>query len=439
MINARDAHTIRRLLVGHTLNGELKALSGSFKGIGAHLAALPPDGRLAAWGGFLSGRADADDVTKALAAVDPLGPPPEAKSDDQTPRPRIKLTRAAEVVCRPVEWLWSGRIPLGMLTLFAGDPKLGKSYVTLGLAAAVSRGAPLPDAPQVGTVPGSVVLLSAEDDPSRTIVPRLKAAGADLGKIHILESVYLADDTEALPSLRADQDAIEAAVEAAGDCRLVVIDPVSAYLGGIDDHRNNELRGVLSPLKALAERHNIAVVLVTHLNKGTAASAKHRVIGSIAYVGAARANFLFVKDKDDPNGRRVFMLSAGCNLTADPPTLAYRIEDSEDGPVIAWESDPIPITAEAALAAESADTEERAERVECDRWLRDMLAHGPVLHAEIVAAGREAGFNLSALNRSKARIGARTNREGFGKGSRCYWILGHNASKHDAGLPTDSA
>ncbi len=91
--------------------------------------------------------------------------------------------------------------------------------------------------------PGSTILISAEDDPRRTIVPRLDAAGADRTKVHILESIILANGFETLPSLRADVEAITAAAVRLGDCRLIVIDPVSAYLNGVDDHRNAALRG----------------------------------------------------------------------------------------------------------------------------------------------------------------------------------------------------
>ena len=274
---------VRRLLCGHDVNGELQAVSGPFRAVADDLAALPLEARQARWDTFLEGRDDRDRIILALAAVDPLGPPPEAKTV-AAPRPRFRMTRAADVTCRPVEWLWGDRVPRGMLSLFAGDPKLGKSLVTIATAAAVSRGAALPgDDPPDG--PGSVVLLSAEDDSARTIVPRLKAAGADLSRVHILESVYLADGSEALPSLRSDIEAIEEAVTSLGDCRLTVIDPVSAYLGGTDDHKNAELRGVLSPLKRVAERTNAAVVLVSHLNKSGSTNAKHRVTGSIAYVG----------------------------------------------------------------------------------------------------------------------------------------------------------
>jgi hypothetical protein len=99
---------------------------------------------------------------------------------------------------------------------------------------------------------------------------------------------------------------------------------------------------------------------------------------------------------------------------------------------VEWEADPVDITAEQALSAESEDQHERTEARECNEWLRDTLKDGPVLHADLITAGRNTGFNLSALNRSKVRIGAKTVREGFGKGSKCSWTLASDASTHSS-------
>ena len=316
----------------------------------------------------------------------------------------IRLTRAADIRVRSVEWLWDGRVPLGMLSLWAGPPKVGKSYVSLSMAAGVSRGAAAPHG-SIPDKPASVILMSAEDDPARTIVPRLNAAGADLSRIHILESVVLAGANEALPSLRTDMAQIAAAAGRLRDCRLIVIDPVSAYLGGVDDHRNAEVRGILSPLKAMAERLNAAVVLLSHLSKSGSANAQQRVIGSIAYVGACRANFLFVKDREDPTGRRVLMLDNGGNLAPPAPTLAYSIEDPGEGPRVVWLDAPLSITAEEALAADQAACQvgvAAPERREAEGWLREVLGSGPVSAKEIEAAAREAGFAIRTVNRAKS-------------------------------------
>jgi hypothetical protein len=445
MITPRSVYPLARVLADEVLNGELAEVPEPFRGMAAHIAALSPDDRAAAWAAMLAAREDRDALVEALAGIDPHGPPPPI---EPPPRPPYKRIRAADIIARSVEWLWMGRVPLGMLSLWAGDPKLGKSYVTIALAAAVSRGAPLPGDDRAPAGPASVLLLSAEDDPSRTIVPRLKAAGAELARIHLLESVYLQGkegaEVEALPSLRTDIDRIGQAAADLGDCRLIVVDPVSAYLGGVDDHKNAELRGALSPLKALAERLAAAVVLVSHLNKGVGNNGKHRVTGSIAYVGACRANALFVRDRDDPSGRRVLMLDNGGNLAPAQPTLAFRIEDRGDGPAVEWESEPVPITAEEALRAEQddRDPERRQERRDCDHWLRGTLANGPMLADEIYKAGKDAGFSRSALDRSKHCIGAKTDRDGFGPGSKCYWNLTGAAQPAEAGPsidPTDSS
>src|SRR5688572_15476895 len=50
-----------------------------------------------------------------------------------------------EVKERELEWLWPGRIPLGKITLLAGDPEAGKSFVVADLAARTTRGGPWPD------------------------------------------------------------------------------------------------------------------------------------------------------------------------------------------------------------------------------------------------------------------------------------------------------
>jgi len=404
-IKPYDAWVIARLLCGEHVNGEMDAASEPVKRIGKRLIDLPLEGRNGAFEGGLASLKDGNAVFLAVADQDPQAPPPPIETTGEGDKTRcVVMRRASDIEPLTVEWLWRDRLPLGMLSMFAGDPKQGKSFVTVALAAAISRGAPLPHG-DVPEGPRSVVLLSAEDDAARTIVPRLKSAGAILSRVHILEAVKLPNGSETLPSLAADIDRIAEAVERLGDCRLVVIDPITAYLGGVDDHRNAELRGVLSPLKAMAERLNVAVVLVTHLNKGAGTNGKHRVTGSIAYVGACRANFLFARDREDQSGRTVLMLANGCNLAGDIPTLAYRIEDRGEGPAIEWNAEPVPITADEALQADLEDHREhdREEARECDEWLRDALASGRVDAKGLIAIGRSIGFSEDQLKRAKKK------------------------------------
>jgi hypothetical protein len=312
-----------------------------------------------------------------------------------------------------------------MITMFAGDPKLGKSFVTLAMAAAVSRGLGLPQS-DLPNQPASCILMSAEDDPARTIVPRLMAAGADRSRIHLVDSVKLANGSETLPSLPAHIDAIRAAAEDLGDCRLIVIDPVPAYLSGIDDYRNSVLRGALTPLKILAERLSVAVVLVSHLTKGGSAHGKHRVLGSIGYVGACRANFLFLPDRKDRARRRVLMVDIGGNVAPLAPPLAYTIESQDgQGPLIVWADEPVTAARAAAQRGrpETNGQTDRAKLSDAVQWLRETLGAGRVSAAELRYGCMTAGFSWATLYRAKAHVGAVTRREGFGAGAKTYWQL----------------
>ena len=265
-------------------------------------------------------------------------------------------------------------------------------------------------------------------------MPRLTAAGADLAKVHVLESVILADGAETLPNLRPDVDAITAAATGLGDCRLIVVDPVSAYLKGVDDNRNAVLRGVLAPLKTLAERLHAAVVLVSHLTKGTTGNGKHRVLGSIAYVGASRANHLFVADPRDRTGRRVLFLDNGGNLAPPAPTLSYVIEDRGGGAHVEWCDEPLaPSAAEALRPCLRSNEGQSAETRECSQWLSDLLSDGPKPASEVLRGAVDAGYSRFQVKDAKHRVGAVAQKHGFVDGTRWTWQLPTEAVRPKVG------
>lgn len=430
MMTQQDREELVRRLGQVIANGGDAALQT----LAAQMAERPMEERREMLDQFLAGREvglAAARVAAARDAVRSAGRPSGSRGAGRlspgramapSPASEIRVTSAADIRAEEIAWLWEGRVPLGMLSLWAGAPKVGKSFVSLSLAAAVSRGSGPPDgvAPDG---PASVLLMSAEDDPARTILPRLRAAGADLARIHLLESNPHAHGARGLPSLRDDIERIEAAADNLGDCRLIVIDPISAYLGA-DEYRNTGVRAVLSPLKSVAERLGAAVVLLSHLTKSSSGSVQRRVIGSVAYVGVCRANFLFARDGQDPSGRRALMLDIGGNVAGKAPTLAYAIEDRDDGPRVEWQPETVEITAEEAIAAERrAARQDRAspERREAEEWLRDVLARGPILARDIEAAGRAAGFSGKILRSAKEAIGAESVKDGYGLDARWIW------------------
>ena len=175
--------------------------------------------------------------------------------------PRADLIGGPVLVCmasvkrKKIAWLWPARIPMGRITLFVGRPGEGKSFATCDFAARVTTGTPWPDGAECPT--GSVIFIVAEDDAGDTIGPRLDAHYADSGRVHLLSMVRKIDDDgkahDVLFTLE-DVRAMEDALKAHPDCKLVVVDPIGSFLGGdIDAHRDNEVRSILAPVAKLAE------------------------------------------------------------------------------------------------------------------------------------------------------------------------------------------
>jgi hypothetical protein len=373
----------------------------------------------------------------ALAEKAPrYSPPAEAEPqdapDDTETDSQAVLVVLANVTPERLCYLWPARIPLGKVTLFFGDPGVAKSLLTLDMAARVSRGMPWPDLPGERTTPGGVVLLSAEDDPADTIVPRLMAAGADLRRIVVLQAVKHINGSSAYFNLTQDMPALEDAIRRTPDCCFVVIDPITAYLGGTDGHKNADIRGLLAPLAGLAARYGVAILCVTHMNKGAAGRALYRAMGSLAFIAAARAAWLIVEDDKDPLRR--LMLPAKMNLAKHPNGLAYRINErlvDSIGPVgyVDWEKEPVLMTADTALAAAAADPEHRTALDTAAEWLRTVLAAGPMTAKAIQDESKSAGMAWPTVRRAQDMAGAKTRKQGFGAEGAWYWFLPDDVAK----------
>jgi putative DNA primase/helicase len=310
----------------------------------------------------------------------------------------LEVVCVADVQAQTVRWLWPGRFALGKLSLIAGDPGLGKSMLSLTMAAHVSRGLLWPDRTECPA--GSALLICGEDDIADTIRPRLEAAGADLARVIV---VTLARDKGKRRGFDLERDTAELLAKASAktDCRLIVIDPISAYLGKTDSHNNSEVRGLLSVFAEGVARIGAAAVMVSHLNKGTEkGNALYRASGSLAFVAAARSSYVVAKDHDDPK-RRLF-LPTKQNLAPDGDGLAYRVVVGENGaPCLAFEPDPVTITANEALAAAPAGPQPRESAAD---WLRERLADGPVAVREILDESAENGIAEKTLRRAKSQL-----------------------------------
>ena len=191
---------------------------------------------------------------------------------------------------------------------------------------------------------------------------------------------------------------------------------------------------MLTPLKRLAERLGAAVVLVSHLTKAGSANGKHRVLGSIAYVGACRANHLFVADPRDPTGRRVLMLDNGGNVAAagaDPGLRDRGPRRRPSGRVVRRTGGPQRGQA-LRPAAENSD-QQAADSRECSEWLADLLVAGPKPSSEVFRAALDAGYTAYQVKDAKHRIGAIAEKKGFVDGARWTWQLPEDGNGRHSG------
>jgi hypothetical protein len=345
---------------------------------------------------------------QALSAACPAAPrdkaagtrngPAANEEPSQHREAKLLVVNLADVPIAEVRWLWPDRIPLGKLTILDGDPGLGKSSVTLDIAARLTRGLPMPNAPPESALPpSSVVLLTAEDGLGDAIRPRLEAAGACLAKVNAMQGF---DNSEGMIfpiTLPMDVRSIAKIVEMT-QAKLVLIDPLMAYLHeSVQAHNDQSVRRALLPLAQLAENSGAAVVVVRHLNKQPSKNINYRGGGSIGIIGAARSGLIVCKDADAPHQRLLGV--SKCNLCKPPRVLRYEVAAEGKSSRVLWlgESNA---DIEKLFAAQAGN--EAAAGNDADEFLKALLAQGPV-PATVIAA-EAAKLDIKGLRGAKRRL-----------------------------------
>ena len=348
----------------------------------------------------------------------------------------VVYQRLSTIPARAVDWLWPGKIAKGKVSMIVGNPGLGKSQVCASLAVVVSIGGQWP-VDRTRADQGSVIILSAEDDVDDTIRPRLEAAGANLDCVYILKAIKAEDEKgdsfERGFSLIGDTYRLGALIKELGDVQLVIIDPITAYLGSADSHKNAEVRALLAPLQTIAQYLRVAILAVSHLTKASGIDALQRVQGSVAFAAAARAVWGVTKDKDSPQ-RRLF-LPLKNNLGVDTSGYAYSIEshvlEGSDPPigtsVIMWESAKITTSAEEAFGQQAKDYNEHSDIEDAKDFLRGLLADGPVPQRQVEADSKGAGHAWATIRRAQKNL----NIEAFKEGFKAPWLWSMPGRRRD--------
>ena len=267
-----------------------------------------------------------EDVPQTPAA----GPvPPKKAATPLSTGETIVFESMADVVAKPIEWIWPGRLARGKLTLICGDPGKGKSFLSMDVSANVSTGSPFPDGyrPKIGTT----ILITDEDDSADTIKPRLMAMGADMTKIQRIKYMRVKDPKGKLQEVGFTLQLVKLlklAIQQFPDVALIIIDPLMSYFGSAKSSDPAQVNALLGPLNEFASAFGVAVMALVHLNKDSKQSnALYRSMGSISVVGKARLAFLVAPDRNDPTKRILAQTKA--NAAVDCPSLAYSVQPTQ--------------------------------------------------------------------------------------------------------------
>lgn len=329
------------------------------------------------------------------------------------PTTKLKECSFEDIQPTEINWLWLNRIARGAITLFAGEPGKGKSQLLLWLAAACTNNSISP-LDKSAFPQGKVGIMASEDDEENTMWPRLKAVNANLSMIFNIRNEPRHDSNGNLldDMVRLDQDMqrLDYMLEGQGYV-LLIIDPITAYLGDINDYKNSEVRTLLAKLTRVAKKHNIAVILNTHLSKQSGnqqlSSIINRITGSHAYAAVARSVYLICDDPDDAQYR--LFLPVKNNIGIDKGGFRYEIKgvtvDGGDKQLstcrIQWCDESVDISANDAMNKERPSP----KRDEAKLFIQECLKNGSMLVKDIRSRAKDNKISVSVLYAAKDELG----------------------------------
>lgn len=317
----------------------------------------------------------------------------------------LKLIHMEDVVSKEVEWLWYPYIPYGKITIIEGDPGEGKTTLVLKLAAALSRGLPLPCDDDKEYEPIHIIYQTAEDGIEDTIKPRLEKAGADCSMIRVIDET---DKELSMIDDRLEQAIIET------KARLIILDPIQAYIGAtVDMHRANEIRPVLKHLGIIAEKHNCAIILIGHMNKASGSKSTYRGLGSIDIQATARSVLLVARLRDKPNIR----IMAHDKSSLAPAGDAIGFEMTEDNGMVCI--GPYDITIDELLSGNEGRGKKKLDIAE--NFIKEYFGSNKVIPSnEIMMEAAKRSIKRNTLLSAKKKLGITSDKEKAEDGT-IYW------------------
>jgi len=361
---------------------------------------------------------------------------------------KLEVIKLANVTKTKLTFLLPDRIPENKITMIYGRGGVGKSTLTLYLAAMVSsnKGCWMNG---LGLAPtGQVLIMTSEDDASDTIIPRLEAAGANIDNIDLIVTEVKDKERGGVRGaayiravdLAYDMVKLRNTILTYENPKLLILDPLTAFLGRADDHKNSAMRAILGPLAKMAAELKVTIIGINHMNKTPSQDIQDKQVGSVAFDAQARSCWVVAKGpgtETDPELR--YFLPVKHNLAAnmDGLGLEFKLSPDKDDPNVAtvnWLEGPAKITAQ-DLGVQATSKEDKSALTTAKTWLLEVLGRGPQTSKDLFAAANNAGIARSTLKRARGRIdNLRTDQSVLGRGGVCYWSLDNGEKNSDERL-----
>ena len=375
----------------------------------------------------------------AMRALDAAGPIPDrldaaAKAMAEIPlhegngKPKIVLEPMDTIEPVAIDWLWANRIPAGMVSLIVGLPGQGKSFISLDMAAKISRGTQWPDGSPCQK--GKVLLFALEEDPAVSTRPRLDACGADCSRILLFKGIQHHGVESETIDIHQHLPTLEKTIAEQPDLRMVVFDPITSVMGGADQNSQAEVRDALTLLAQFAKRTGVAVVGISHFAKRTDTAAVYKTLGSVSFAAVARSVWCVHRDpisEENPSPPRLF-LPIKANYSIEAQGLSFEIVNGG----VEWSTATITRTIDEAIKPDK--RKQQAVNNDAVDFLKDILSDGQEhLAVEIYAEAKQAGISEDRLGRATTNLGMY---RGHGKrkstaDGKYYWSLPNHSMDGD--------
>lgn len=365
-------------------------------------------------------QAEAGDMNKALEIMEKAKAEVAAIAEGRhISEYEPEIVCVADIEPEEVRWLWKPYIPSRKMSILAGPPGVGKTFLSLALVTAITTGKPLPDQDGKSTIypkPGNVLLLGNEDDIADTVRPRLDAMGADIHRVFRVEAKKNIRTRKRQAISLLDVDILRASIQKY-EARLVVIDPVQAFIGGnVDMNNRQHISLVLTDIGELAKECDTAFLLLMHLNKGARDRTLDKVTGSGEFTSKVRSVLMVGRDPQNPNLR--VMAQEKMSVAKEGASVLFSL----DGGMFTW-AGTTTVTATEMLQPDMIHEERRSKLGEAMDWLKDQLSDGSKYNGEeLLRDGENADIARKTLRRAAQELGVVIERERGARG-RWFWSL----------------